>query len=514
MLEFFFALLCALSGLAAGFILRGSIQSPPPADDPAAPATPNDEPFDQATVNHVAQQLRTLTARVAADVDEHHSQVQKASNALCDTDAVPSPESIVATVADLIAANQAMQTKLEQAQDRIQAQAEKIQTVEQMAKTDALTKVCNRGALDEVLEQCHADPAEQPCSLMLADVDHFKQFNDTYGHLAGDHVLIRVAAMLSARLSGIATVARYGGEEFAIVFRGRDIAACRHQAELARRAVGEREILFENRSLRVNLSAGIAELRDGDSVLDWIKRADTALYRSKQSGRDCAYWMDEDEPRPLVDTAPGAGAMMTLESEIAEEERLHADSQRLHADSQLGKTASGPAVPGASPTAANLPAAADLPAAASRLPDERQLREHFGRLVDRLANVNVELYVVAIHCDQNAGDEDGKDHVLKVIRATTRSLDYLGQTAAGDLLICMPAANEDNAVDRAERICSGVQRLPLVDGKSPPTVSIGLACVAANDSFDAVSELASATARRLHQEGGNRLAVAPAIVSA
>ncbi len=508
MLEFIFALICGLGGLLAGYFLRGSL-SPP--EDPQTPEAADaeaieEQTFDHATVNEVADQLRRLTARVAADVDEHHTQVQKASNVLCDRDIPPSSEAILATVADLISANQSMQTKLEQAQERIQAQAEQIQTAEARALTDALTKVWNRRALDEQLEQCHANADHQACSLMLVDVDHFKQFNDTHGHTAGDHVLARVAVMLRARLADFAFVARYGGEEFAVVFAGRDINACRHQAELSRRAIGEREIIFEDLSLRVKMSAGLAQLQPGESVLEWIKRADAALYRSKQSGRDCGHWMDGDTPRPLLDPQ--------LDKTIAPTPPLS-----MAPTPQQAQSCQAPAT-GSVAAAKNLPtatfAATISPTTAhdTTLAGERQLREHFDRLVERLSKVSVELFVLAVRCDQADPTAATDACILTVIRATTRSLDYIGRASNNDIVICMPSANEASAVERAQRIRSGVEQSAGVAGVGPLTVSIGIACVAADDNFDGVLNLAAAAAGEVQQAGGNQLAVRRAAMMA
>ncbi|QEG41656.1 diguanylate cyclase [Roseimaritima ulvae] len=498
MLEFIFALVCGLGGLLAGYFLRGSLsqENETPAVDPAGEETTSEDALDRNTVNQVAEQLQRLTARVAADVDEHHTQVQRASNVLCDSDVPPTAESIVATVADLITANQHMQAKLEQAQERIHEQSEQIQTAEARALTDSLTKVWNRRALDEQLQECHAKIGEQACSLMLVDVDHFKKFNDTYGHVAGDHVLTRVAVMLRARLADFAFVARYGGEEFAVLFAGRDINACRHQAELSRRAIGEREIIFEDRSLRVKMSAGLAELQAGESVQDWLKRADAALYTSKQSGRNCGHWMDGDTPRPLRDAQLNkTTALPALPAETSSGPA----GQTLRVEAASGEQSLEAEAVGDAMTA---PATAD-----KTLAGEPQLREHFGRLVDRLSKVSVELFVLVIRCDQARPATATDASILKVIRATTRSLDYIGQTSNQDLVVCMPSANENSAVERAQRIRSGVEQSPAVAGVGPLTVSIGIACVSAEDDFDSVLSLATAAAEDVQQAGGNQLAV-------
>ena len=133
-------------------------------------------------------------------------------------------------------------------------------------------------------------------TLALLDVDHFKQFNDVYGHRAGDEVLKIVAKVMHSKLNNFGLVARYGGEEFAVIMDGYSVQDAKDLIESARAAIGEREIQFEDKRLRVAASAGIAELMEGESIESWLQRADDAMYRSKEVGRNCGHWMDDTHP--------------------------------------------------------------------------------------------------------------------------------------------------------------------------------------------------------------------------
>ncbi len=149
---------------------------------------------------------------------------------------------------------------------------------------DGLTGVYNRRALDLHLMKAVADAVKErdDISLIMLDVDHFKRFNDDFGHVAGDEVLRRVAQSLQASARKHDIVARYGGEEFAVILPQTDSQNARAMAERLRAAVGETR--WTNRA--VTVSAGIATGGERISAEALIAAADGALYHAKQSGRD------------------------------------------------------------------------------------------------------------------------------------------------------------------------------------------------------------------------------------
>jgi diguanylate cyclase len=159
------------------------------------------------------------------------------------------------------------------------------------ARSDSLTGLANRKAccdyLDAQIERARAD--RQPLSLIFLDIDHFKKFNDSYGHRIGDEVLRLVSASLESFFHGRGFVARWGGEEFVIVMprHGADEAAA--FAERFRLHVGTRTVRTRHSGQeigRVTLSLGVAGLLAGDGAQQIIDRADSALYDAKADGRD------------------------------------------------------------------------------------------------------------------------------------------------------------------------------------------------------------------------------------
>ena len=159
------------------------------------------------------------------------------------------------------------------------------------ATHDALTGIWNRRAIMEVLGKNfgQARRRKTPMAVVLADIDHFKQVNDGYGHLAGDEVLRAVAGRLEAAVRNGDYVGRYGGEEFLVVLDACDSQGAACVAERVRQAVRSRSIEYENTRIDVTLSLGVAvhHAEDGDVTAETlVKLADDALYHAKRQGRD------------------------------------------------------------------------------------------------------------------------------------------------------------------------------------------------------------------------------------
>lgn len=161
---------------------------------------------------------------------------------------------------------------------------------EQAANIDALTGLRSRRWLEEyypvILNRCHLDGC--PLCLVMVDLDHFKHYNDTYGHLGGDTVLREVARLLAARLRPDDLIARYGGEEFVILLPGAGLEEGRHVAERLRATVADTVIsLAQGRaSDTVTISCGLAALAPGVGLTQLIDAADGALYQAKRNGRN------------------------------------------------------------------------------------------------------------------------------------------------------------------------------------------------------------------------------------
>jgi diguanylate cyclase (GGDEF)-like protein len=159
--------------------------------------------------------------------------------------------------------------------------------VEQLARTDPLTGLANRRHTLERLHQesLRAQRGQAQFSLVLADIDHFKRINDTYGHECGDRVLVQVAEALAATVRSLDVVARWGGEEFLLVLPGTDRDGAVTVAEHAREALAGGRIAVPDRPIRVTATFGVAVCVDGD-VDACLRAADAALYRGKKAGRN------------------------------------------------------------------------------------------------------------------------------------------------------------------------------------------------------------------------------------
>ncbi|MDV3434241.1 GGDEF domain-containing protein [Stenotrophomonas sp. C2852] len=157
----------------------------------------------------------------------------------------------------------------------------------QLAGTDELTGLLNRRALDEVVQQRHAE-GDANAVVILLDVDRFKAINDGHGHEAGDEVLVQVAQLLQHHLRRSDSIARYGGEEFLVLLADGDLAGGRQLAESLRVALQRLDIaLVGGKVLRVTASFGVAE--GGTDALGWrtlLRAADAAMYQAKAQGRD------------------------------------------------------------------------------------------------------------------------------------------------------------------------------------------------------------------------------------
>ena len=165
------------------------------------------------------------------------------------------------------------------------ARAHTEQTLREQATRDPLTDLLNRRAGEWQLERAFlaAREGQKPFCLILADVDHFKAINDTWGHPAGDQVLQRVAAVLRTGVRATDSVVRWGGEEFLLVLPYCEQAAALLQAERLRERVADAE---QGEMGRVTVSMGVAELQRGETLANLMERVDQALYQAKHAGRN------------------------------------------------------------------------------------------------------------------------------------------------------------------------------------------------------------------------------------
>jgi diguanylate cyclase (GGDEF)-like protein len=162
-------------------------------------------------------------------------------------------------------------------------------TLREQLEQDALTGVSSRTSLLRTLRSAisHASKTGQPLVLIMADLDHFKSINDGYGHLVGDKVLREVAGRIRAALREFDTVGRYGGEEFVILLEDTSPHTAHQIAERVRVRIEAEPIRGAGHSLQITLSQGLAQYASGDTRDSLLKKADGAMYRAKDAGRNC-----------------------------------------------------------------------------------------------------------------------------------------------------------------------------------------------------------------------------------
>jgi diguanylate cyclase len=248
-----------------------------------------------------ATRLHELVTQAAFDVGEHSSRVQEINREL---ESSPSQEStkVLDVVVKLVEANQQMQDKLARTEQKLHEQRDQMQTLLTETRTDALTLLANRRAFDDELSKRAAEFRRQGRSfaLTIVDVDHFKDFNDVYGHRAGDEVLRSVAKLLRRKMRETDMVARYGGEEFAIIHPGTSVVEACASALRACEAIEKNSFVYEGNNLHVTVSLGLAEILSNETANDMLKRADSAMYAAKEAGRNCVYLHDGKDFRRVV----------------------------------------------------------------------------------------------------------------------------------------------------------------------------------------------------------------------
>jgi diguanylate cyclase (GGDEF)-like protein len=167
--------------------------------------------------------------------------------------------------------------------------AQLFRRVEELARRDGLTGLLNHATFQhEFGTLCESAAAQgSKLTLLMGDIDHFKRFNDTHGHQAGDHVLREVSRVWRAVLPDHAVTGRYGGEEFVAALPGESLERARELAELLRSTLQALDVDFEGRTLHVTSSFGVAEFGSpAASAEELVKQADAGLYEAKRGGRN------------------------------------------------------------------------------------------------------------------------------------------------------------------------------------------------------------------------------------
>lgn len=231
---------------------------------------------------HAANHNDTLTG--LSDELQHSAEDYPAVAALLET--------MVRVAMEMREQNKKLEDRLTDAAGEISTLQRNIESIQADAMTDALTGVANRAAFDKALQDAMTVTEKDgaPLCLMLADIDHFKKFNDQWGHQTGDQVLRLVAQVMKSSVGSRDELARYGGEEFAVIMPGASLESAAKLAETIRSSVESRHLRKRrtNEDLGViTMSIGVCAIEAEDTVDTFIERADQRLYAAKEAGRNC-----------------------------------------------------------------------------------------------------------------------------------------------------------------------------------------------------------------------------------
>jgi diguanylate cyclase (GGDEF)-like protein len=179
---------------------------------------------------------------------------------------------------------------------------------QRLSTVDALTNVLNRHGIEQFVEQLQA--TRTPASVIVIDIDHFKNVNDLRGHYGGDRVLRQMGEILGAQTRKTDGLGRWGGEEFVIVCPGATLASAAERAEKLRHKIREMNFIPED-PLPVTASFGVAASRPDQTFDDVFRQADEALYLAKSRGRDCVVAASEDQMHKVTGARKSTMALLS-----------------------------------------------------------------------------------------------------------------------------------------------------------------------------------------------------------
>ncbi|MHC4176244.1 MAG: GGDEF domain-containing protein, partial [Planctomycetota bacterium] len=247
----------------------------------------------QATLNVLVELLKAAE-QLTSDVECHNTEIQESAEHVGSLQVTGEMETVkqalLGHMTALLESNQRLQGDVVCTRYRLEEQAQEIDDARREARTDALTTVANRKALDEKLhlslDAWHRE--REPFVLMLLDLDQFKRINDSHGHVAGDRVLSKIGSWLKEWIREGDFVGRFGGDEFGILLPLTELDVGMELAETIRCRAADQasRVDLRGEQVSVSLSIGVAAPKQGDSTESILQRADHAMYSSKRLGRN------------------------------------------------------------------------------------------------------------------------------------------------------------------------------------------------------------------------------------
>lgn len=361
----------------------------------------------------------------------------------------------------------------------------KMQELQESHRTDtlfdALTGIANRRAFEYELARRMAEwnRHQTPFSLIMIDVDHFKKFNDTYGHSAGDAVLRGVAKSLQRNLRESDLIARYGGEEFGLILPSTGLDDAKETAERSRSGIETARFPYDGMELRLTVSVGVAQVLYVEDGMSLLQRADAALYTSKQAGRNCSHLHNGASCEHFGASLPSIPTSDKQQTDNVE------NSSNSYFDGVTG------------------------------LPSRIVFVEEFRRRTAEAQRYNTFLSLMLIRIDRrNDLENHGALAVEKVIsivgefiRGVVRDVDLVAYYNTCEFAVLMPCTALDGAAVAAERLRRRIAECRSVKHRGSTilfTTSIGIAELIANEDAGSVIVQAEAAVQTAMDLGGNQ----------
>lgn len=277
--------------------------------------TPRLEKKIEGVSSDISQRIGAISSMLTGAINNADEYGETLNGASQDLSNATDPETLRRVAKDLVGAtqtmmdkNQSLEQKFKSSQSDIADLQAELDSARRDSMLDPLTKISNRKGFDQRMKEELVNVTQKGESfcLVMADIDHFKLFNDNHGHQTGDQVLRLVGATMNANLKGSDMAARYGGEEFAAILPSTTLEGAVAVAEKIREAIQARQLIKRstNEKLgRVTMSLGVALCTSADTVRSIVERADQCLYAAKHAGRNCVVTENSPEHQDHIKAA-------------------------------------------------------------------------------------------------------------------------------------------------------------------------------------------------------------------
>ena len=269
----------------------------------------------------VLAHLCKWTDRFATDVSQYRDTVDRFAARCAEFDKenpTLKNTSLTTLLTQVVEANNSVQQRLEAAESKLLNHSHEIAASMEAARIDPVTGLPNRRSCDDELQKRFDSVSrfDSALSILLFDIDHFKSFNDAYGHLAGDAILRQVAGRFKLPLSATDFVGRFGGEEFVILLSDHSHNASTAIAREVCEAVAETSLHYDKQVFTVTISGGVSSRLPDESLADLLKRADAALYAAKDAGRNCTWQHNGDDLTPAASPATRLSVISSVSTPV------------------------------------------------------------------------------------------------------------------------------------------------------------------------------------------------------